>query len=165
MNTEVTLERDGHDQPWGFRLQGGSDVGLPLTVLRVLVGSPADSVLRKGDVILRVGGVNTGPLSHQQAVDAFERPGNRLILTVKRNGSSSITATPTIKASQIVPNLSSVADNVQSPQVAALPRTTFIAKDSLPAQLTTKAAPTAPEDGASYDHLLQSQGLPTYKKG
>ena len=31
----VTLERDGHDQQWGFRLQGGSDLGTPLSVQRV----------------------------------------------------------------------------------------------------------------------------------
>lgn len=32
---ELVLERDGHDQPWGFRLQGGADLAMPLSVQRV----------------------------------------------------------------------------------------------------------------------------------
>ena len=32
---EVTLERDGFNQPWGLRMTGGVDVGSPLTVARV----------------------------------------------------------------------------------------------------------------------------------
>ena len=32
---EVTLERDGFNQPWGLRMMGGVDVGSPLTVSRV----------------------------------------------------------------------------------------------------------------------------------
>jgi hypothetical protein len=32
---KVTLVRDGFNQPWGFRLAGGVDVGTPLTILRV----------------------------------------------------------------------------------------------------------------------------------
>jgi len=159
MNTEVTLERDGLDQPWGFRLQGGSDVGLPLAVLRVLVGSPADNVLKKGDLIMKIGSTNTQTMTHQKAVDVFECPGNKLILTVRRNGSGSSSAAPTIKASQIVPHLSSAADTLQSPQVAALPRTTFVPKDLLPPQ------PAAPKDGSCDHNLLQSQGVQTYKKG
>jgi len=32
---QVRLVRDGFNQPWGFRLAGGADLGLPLTVQRV----------------------------------------------------------------------------------------------------------------------------------
>jgi len=155
MSLELKLERDGHDQPWGFRLQGGSDVGLPLTVIRVLVGSPADNVLRRGDLLAKVGGQNTGPMTHQQAVDAFERPGNVLKLTVKRNGNNNnVSGSPaaSIKAqvANIVQVAASATDTKQSPQVAALPRTVFVAKDSLPQELTNK-------DGADHLSLLQSQ--------
>jgi len=155
MSLELSLERDGHDQPWGFRLQGGSDVGLPLTVIRVLVGSPADNVLRRGDLLAKVGGQNTGPMTHQQAVDAFERPGNVLKLTVRRNGNNNnVSGSPaaSIKAqvANIVQVAASATDTKQSPQVAALPRTVFVAKDSLPQELTAK-------DGADHLSLLQSQ--------
>lgn len=32
---KVTLVRDGFNQPWGFRLAGGTDVGYALTIQRV----------------------------------------------------------------------------------------------------------------------------------
>ena len=31
----VTLERESQSQPWGFRLQGGKDRGLPFQLLKV----------------------------------------------------------------------------------------------------------------------------------
>lgn len=34
---DIVLERDGHDQPWGFRLQGGIDIGTALSVQRVSI--------------------------------------------------------------------------------------------------------------------------------
>lgn len=33
----VTLYRDGLNQPWGFRLVGGADLGAPLVIQRVSV--------------------------------------------------------------------------------------------------------------------------------
>lgn len=93
MSVQITLERDGHDQPWGFRLQGGVDVGLPLSVLRVLVGTPAEVVLKKGDVISKIGNTGTHNLSHQQAVDLFNCAGNQLNVTLKRAGPGGVVAT------------------------------------------------------------------------
>lgn len=37
---DLVLERDGHDQPWGFRLQGGVDLAMPLSVQRVSAQAP-----------------------------------------------------------------------------------------------------------------------------
>ncbi|XP_066967660.1 LIM domain-binding protein 3-like isoform X12 [Macrobrachium rosenbergii] len=82
----LVLERDGHDQPWGFRLQGGSDVALPLSVQRVLVGSPADGTLLKGDIITRISCTDTKGITHQQAADLFNNAGNQIAIHVKRPG-------------------------------------------------------------------------------
>jgi len=82
----LVLERDGHDQPWGFRLQGGADVGLPLSVQRVLVGTPAEGTFFKGDVIQKVSYTETKGLSHQQAADLFDNAGNQIHVYVKRAG-------------------------------------------------------------------------------
>lgn len=82
----LVLERDGHDQPWGFRLQGGADVGLPLSVQRVLVGTPAEGTFFKGDVIQKVSYTDTKGLSHQQAADLFDNAGNQIHVYVKRAG-------------------------------------------------------------------------------
>ncbi|XP_064106116.1 PDZ and LIM domain protein 1-like isoform X9 [Macrobrachium nipponense] len=82
----LVLERDGHDQPWGFRLQGGADVALPLSVQRVLVGSPADGTLLKGDIITRISCTDTKGITHQQAADLFNNAGNQIAIHVKRPG-------------------------------------------------------------------------------
>nr|XP_027223119.1 PDZ and LIM domain protein 3-like [Penaeus vannamei] len=80
----VTLERDGHDQPWGFRLQGGVDVAMPLSVQRVLVGTPADGVLIKGDIISKISCTDTKGITHQQAADLFNNAGNQIDVYIKR---------------------------------------------------------------------------------
>lgn len=82
----LVLERDGHDQPWGFRLQGGTDVAMPLSVQRVLVGSPADGTLLKGDVITRISCTETKGITHQQAADLFNNAGNQIAINIKRAG-------------------------------------------------------------------------------
>jgi len=130
MTEEIVLERDGSDQPWGFRLQGGQDVGLPLTVIKIVVGSPAEQVLRKGDVVTKIALKSTSGMSHRQVVEAFEKGGNQLKVTVKRNGSvpsgASTFTPPALPLSTLTP-----LPTQQSPQVAALPRTTFVPKECL----------------------------------
>ncbi|XP_076059052.1 uncharacterized protein LOC143035851 isoform X9 [Oratosquilla oratoria] len=88
MASTITLERDGHDQPWGFRLQGGVDVGIPLSVQRVLVGTPAEGVLLKGDVITKISQTDAKNLTHQQAADLFNNAGNQIAVSIKRSGHS-----------------------------------------------------------------------------
>ncbi|XP_071540322.1 uncharacterized protein [Panulirus ornatus] len=83
---ELVLERDGHDQPWGFRLQGGVDLAMPLSVQRVLVGTPADGTLHKGDVITRISCTETKNITHQQAADLFNNAGNQIAVQIKRAG-------------------------------------------------------------------------------
>jgi len=152
MSMNVVLERDGHDQPWGFRLQGGSDVGLPLSVQRVLVGTPAEVVLKRGDLVTKIGTTSTAGLSHQQACDLFGCGGNQLTVTVKRVGTAGAPASTTSSSSTVSASLQATAalrqqqlqqqaaDPNQSPQVAALPRTTFVLKSEAPTVSSTPAA-------------------------
>ncbi|XP_068233215.1 PDZ and LIM domain protein 3-like isoform X4 [Palaemon carinicauda] len=88
----LVLERDGHDQPWGFRLQGGADVAMPLSVQRVLVGSPADGTLLKGDIITRISCTDTKGINHQQAADLFNNAGNQIAIHIKRPGAVTVPA-------------------------------------------------------------------------
>ena len=41
----VTLSRDAANQPWGFRLQGGKDRGLPFQLLKVTVSRQTRTLL------------------------------------------------------------------------------------------------------------------------
>ncbi|XP_069941433.1 PDZ and LIM domain protein 3 isoform X8 [Cherax quadricarinatus] len=101
---ELVLERDGHDQPWGFRLQGGVDVALPLSVQRVLVGTPADGTLLKGDIITRISCTETKNITHQQAADLFNNAGNQIAVQIKRTGvhTTPAGATATTSAAPLV---------------------------------------------------------------
>lgn len=85
---EVTLRRS-QAGPWGFRLQGGVDFEKALTVAFVTEGShSAASGLQTGDVIVRIGDLEAGLLTHKQAQDAIVRCGDAVPLTIQRNSAA-----------------------------------------------------------------------------
>ncbi|XP_067139971.1 PDZ and LIM domain protein 2-like isoform X1 [Centruroides vittatus] len=81
----VELARDGQGTPWGFRLHGGKDVGYPLSVQRVFLGSPSEGEIHRGDIILMIGNTDARNLTHQQATDIFRKAGNNLKLVIQRS--------------------------------------------------------------------------------
>ncbi|XP_071540326.1 uncharacterized protein [Panulirus ornatus] len=122
---ELVLERDGHDQPWGFRLQGGVDLAMPLSVQRVLVGTPADGTLHKGDVITRISCTETKNITHQQAADLFNNAGNQIAVQIKRAGvqaspAAATSASPLVNGSPAsVPVSAGISSNPSArPEVA-----------------------------------------------
>ncbi|XP_037911267.1 titin isoform X2 [Hermetia illucens] len=71
--------------PWGFRLIGGSDFELPLTVVKVAEESLAEKAgMQVGDVILKVNDEPTAELSHTQMQKLISSCGNNFLLTVYR---------------------------------------------------------------------------------
>ncbi|XP_065352152.1 PDZ and LIM domain protein 7 isoform X8 [Cloeon dipterum] len=80
----ITLVRDGFNQPWGFRLAGGADIGTPLTVQRALAGTPSEGELKPGDVITKIGDRDARHLSHNDAQHLFKNAGNNITLQVQR---------------------------------------------------------------------------------
>ncbi|XP_071540323.1 uncharacterized protein [Panulirus ornatus] len=139
---ELVLERDGHDQPWGFRLQGGVDLAMPLSVQRVLVGTPADGTLHKGDVITRISCTETKNITHQQAADLFNNAGNQIAVQIKRAGvqaspAAATSASPLVNGSPAsVPVSAGISSNPsarpENPAVRSLPKTHFVLKSDLP---------------------------------
>lgn len=134
----VTLERDGHDQPWGFRLQGGVDVAMPLSVQRVLVGTPADGVLIKGDIISKISCTDTKGITHQQAADLFNNAGNQIDVYIKRPGAP-VPPAPAAAAAPQTPLVnggpdqspSAASSKSENPAVRSLPKTQFALKSQL----------------------------------
>ncbi|XP_062909502.1 PDZ and LIM domain protein 7 isoform X7 [Mobula hypostoma] len=62
---KVTLEGPA---PWGFRLQGGKDFNMPLTMSRVTPGGKADQAnIGVGDTVLSIDGENTEGMTHLEA--------------------------------------------------------------------------------------------------
>jgi hypothetical protein len=97
---QLRLYRDALSTPWGFRLQGGKDVGAPLIVQKVNLGTPSDGELYKGDAVLEIQGCDTSRMTHLDAQDKIRNAGGSLLLRVLRFPSYTVPQTPPQKAQQ-----------------------------------------------------------------
>lgn len=94
MCEEIELHRYD-DTPWGFRLTGGHDFGIPLTVVRVTGGSLAEEAgMNVGDMIIEINGDNTAQITHSEAQQCILEAGNSITLSILR-GSPVPAVTPT----------------------------------------------------------------------
>ncbi|XP_035824146.1 trithorax group protein osa [Aplysia californica] len=90
----IWLQRSSTDIPWGFRLVGGREFGVPLSVQRVTPGSVAAAGLGPGDLVLKVGNVMATNLEHNDAMELVKQAGNILQLTIKKDPSGSAPLSP-----------------------------------------------------------------------
>ncbi|CAF1242336.1 unnamed protein product [Adineta ricciae] len=79
----VLLERSNLDQSWGFRLQGGADFRLPLSIKKILPNSIAHNKLYPGDGLLFIDGQDATSMKHDDA-QALMRNSLRLQLILRR---------------------------------------------------------------------------------
>lgn len=91
MASVVQLNRT-QGQSWGFRLQGGKDYGQALSIKKVQPGSPSAMALKPGDVIQRIGNMETRQLTHMQAHQLIKSAGSQLQLTLIRGSSTDFSA-------------------------------------------------------------------------
>ncbi|XP_053535793.1 LIM domain-binding protein 3a isoform X5 [Ictalurus punctatus] len=72
--------------PWGFRLQGGKDFNMPLTISRITPGSKAASGnLSQGDIIVAIDGVSTEGMTHLEAQNKIKSANYNLALTMAKS--------------------------------------------------------------------------------
>ncbi|XP_055757602.1 PDZ and LIM domain protein 7-like [Salvelinus fontinalis] len=72
--------------PWGFRLQGGKDFNMPLTISRITPGSKAQQGnLIQGDVIMAIDGVSTEGMTHLEAQNKIKSASFNLALTMQKS--------------------------------------------------------------------------------
>ncbi|XP_056616505.1 LIM domain-binding protein 3a isoform X6 [Triplophysa dalaica] len=72
--------------PWGFRLLGGKDFNMPLTVSRITPGSKAAlSSLNQGDIIVAIDGVSTEGMTHLEAQNKIKSATFNMALTMQRS--------------------------------------------------------------------------------
>ncbi|XP_076445859.1 uncharacterized protein LOC143283457 isoform X8 [Babylonia areolata] len=81
---QVRLYRESFSTPWGFRLQGGKDIGQALSIQRVFSNSPAEGELQRGDQILSFAGRPGRELTHQQAQEIAKRGGPHIDIVIYR---------------------------------------------------------------------------------
>ncbi|CAN9504267.1 unnamed protein product [Ophioblennius macclurei] len=71
--------------PWGFRLQGGKDFCMPLTISRLTDGGKAAKAkMTVGDIILSINGVSTDSMNHLEAQNKIKACTGNLSLTLQR---------------------------------------------------------------------------------
>ncbi|XP_012643471.2 LIM domain-binding protein 3 isoform X1 [Microcebus murinus] len=105
MSYSVTLTGPG---PWGFRLQGGKDFNMPLTISRITPGSKAaESQISQGDLVVAIDGVNTDTMTHLEAQNKIKSASYNLSLTLqksKRPIAISTTAPPVQSPLPVIPH-------------------------------------------------------------
>lgn len=71
--------------PWGFRLQGGKDFNMPLSISRLTPGGKAAQAgVGTGDWVLSIDGENTSTLTHIEAQNKIRACGDKLALSLSR---------------------------------------------------------------------------------
>ncbi|NXU10306.1 PDLI7 protein, partial [Pardalotus punctatus] len=71
--------------PWGFRLQGGKDFSMPLSISRLTPGGKAAQAgVGVGDWVLYIDGESTNAMTHIEAQNRIRACGDRLCLTLSR---------------------------------------------------------------------------------
>ncbi|XP_053548021.1 LIM domain-binding protein 3 isoform X2 [Bombina bombina] len=106
--------------PWGFRLQGGKDFNMPLTISRVTPGSKAaQSNVNQGDLVVAIDGVSTEGMTHLEAQNKIKSASYNLGLTLqksKRPGPVPI-ATPRMDSPMpVIPHQKVIANTLANPE-------------------------------------------------
>ncbi|XP_054630723.1 PDZ and LIM domain protein 5a isoform X3 [Dunckerocampus dactyliophorus] len=85
-NYSVTLSGPA---PWGFRLQGGKDFNMPLTISRLTDGGKAaKGGIAIGDMVLSIDGIATEGMNHLEAQNKIKACTGNLSLTLQKVSSA-----------------------------------------------------------------------------
>uniref|UniRef100_UPI00398E8DAD PDZ and LIM domain protein 5-like isoform X3 n=1 Tax=Pristiophorus japonicus TaxID=55135 RepID=UPI00398E8DAD len=84
--------------PWGFRLQGGKDFNMPLTISRLSEGGKAaQASIEVGDVVLSIDGVSTDGMAHLAAQNKIKACTGSLKLSLQRASPAAKVTTTTVQ--------------------------------------------------------------------
>ncbi|XP_020496459.2 PDZ and LIM domain protein 5a isoform X2 [Labrus bergylta] len=74
--------------PWGFRLQGGKDFNMPLTISRLTdAGKAVKGGIAVGDLVLSIDGIATEGMNHLEAQNKIKSCSGNLSLTLQKAAS------------------------------------------------------------------------------
>ncbi|XP_053679484.1 A-kinase anchor protein 12 [Anopheles nili] len=85
MVLDLNFSRYDNTTPFGFKLVGGADFDVPLTVVKILPGSIAEDVgMHMGDVVVRINDIPTSNMSYYDAHQLLACAGNQFVLGILR---------------------------------------------------------------------------------
>jgi len=91
----IKLRRTDTSQPWGFRMRGGAQQGMPLFIEHIAAnGRAAKGGLCQGDGLLMICNTNVTKASHDQAKGEILRAGNELDFTIQKGSCVGLVPTP-----------------------------------------------------------------------
>ncbi|KAK5909857.1 hypothetical protein CesoFtcFv8_003749 [Champsocephalus esox] len=107
--------------PWGFRLQGGKDFSMPLTISRLTDGGKAaKGGIGIGDMVLSIDGIATEGMNHLEAQNKIKSCSGNLSLKLQKASSASKpppVAPKTAACQQITNGPQSILKKPQPPRV------------------------------------------------
>ncbi|KAM6987184.1 PDZ and LIM domain protein 5b [Aplochiton taeniatus] len=124
--------------PWGFRLQGGKDFCVVLTISRLTDGGKAAKAnISVGDVVLSIDGIAAATMTHLEAQNKIKSCTGNLSLTLQRPSSAKADGVPKDQPQEII-------------KPVPLPITS-------PAPPTSYSSPS-PQPGAAYNKTARPFG-------
>ncbi|KAM8837062.1 LIM domain-binding protein 3b isoform 2-T3 [Spinachia spinachia] len=134
--TTYTVTLNG-PAPWGFRLQGGKDFNMPLTISRITPGSKAvGGSLAQGDIISAIDGLSTEGMTHMEAQNKIKSASSKLALTMQKSKRAAAFST--------IPRMDS--------PMPVIPHQKVIANTAGNVEYTPSFNPTALKDSALSTH-------------
>lgn len=102
MSTSYSVALEG-PAPWGFRLQGGKDFCLPLTISRLTDGGKAAKAkMSVGDIILSINGISTDSMNHLEAQNKIKACTDQLSLTLQKPSAAPKDEVPKVEPQEII---------------------------------------------------------------
>ncbi|KFO92562.1 PDZ and LIM domain protein 5 [Buceros rhinoceros silvestris] len=161
--------------PWGFRLQGGKDFNMPLSISRLNDGGKAARAhVGIGDVVLTIDGISTDGMTHLEAQNKIKACTGNLNMTLQRvasvpkpdliivpKGEPAEVVKPVPIASAVAPKVTattSVAFN-KTPRPFGAVTSSKVTSIPSPSSAFTPAQAAAPSLAAATPALFAAPGL------
>ncbi|XP_021013304.1 PDZ and LIM domain protein 5 isoform X4 [Mus caroli] len=126
--------------PWGFRLQGGKDFNMPLTISSLKDGGKASQAhVRIGDVVLSIDGISAQGMTHLEAQNKIKACTGSLNMTLQRASAAAKTEPVTVQKGEPKEVVKPVP--ITSPAVSKVTSTTNMAYNKAPRPFGSVSSP------------------------
>lgn len=126
--------------PWGFRLQGGKDFNMPLTISSLKDGGKASQAhVRIGDVVLSIDGISAQGMTHLEAQNKIKACTGSLNMTLQRASAAAKSEPVTVQKGEPKEVVKPVP--ITSPAVSKVTSTTNMAYNKAPRPFGSVSSP------------------------
>ncbi|XP_012579655.1 PREDICTED: PDZ and LIM domain protein 5 isoform X2 [Condylura cristata] len=146
--------------PWGFRLQGGKDFNMPLTISSLKDGGKASQAnVRIGDIVLSIDGISAHGMTHLEAQNKIKGCTGSLNMTLQR--ASTTTKPEPVPVQKGEPKEVVTSVPIPSPAVSKVTSTTNMTYNKAPRPFGSVSSPKvtsipSPSSAFTPDHEVTS---------